>query len=39
VERQELSDGTQCCAKEKFENDGSVKCPEALLPFIAAAHV
>jgi len=39
VERQELSDGTQCSAKEKFENDGSAKCPEALLPFIAAAHV
>jgi hypothetical protein len=36
VERQELSDGTQCSAKEKFENDGNAKCRDALLRFICA---
>jgi hypothetical protein len=36
VELEELSDGTQCCAKEKCENDGNAKCRDALLPFISA---
>jgi hypothetical protein len=36
VELEELSDGTQCCAKEKCENDGNAKCLDALLPFICA---
>jgi len=36
VELEELSDGTQCSAKEKCENDGNAKCRDALLPFICA---
>jgi hypothetical protein len=37
VERQKLSDGSQCSAKEKkFENDGNAKCRDALLRFICA---
>jgi len=36
VERQKLSDGTQCSTKEKFENDGNAKCRDALLRFIRA---
>jgi hypothetical protein len=31
----ELSDGTQCSAKEKCGNDGNTKYPDALLRFIA----
>jgi hypothetical protein len=38
VELEELSDGTQCSAKEKCENDGNAKCRDALLHFIYA-HV
>jgi len=36
VELKELSDGTQCSAKEKCENDGNAKCRDAFLPFICA---